>query len=481
MDQPSRGLWLAKWLLALPHFIVLAGLWLAFSLSSAAAFVAVLFTGHYPRRLFDFNVGVMRWSWRVAFYAYGVNGTDRYPPFTLAEVPGYPARLEVAYPEHQRSGLPLIGWWLAGIPQYLIVGVFVGGWIIGWSVAPWGGLIGLLVLASAVVLLVRGTYPRSIFDLLLGLNRWVLRVVAYAAVMTPEYPPFRVDPGTNDPAGAIVDVSNADAPTTTMFRSATWSVRRIAALGIASVTGLVAIAAIAAGVTGIVLDQTQRNQAGYLMSAAAPYSTDTYALESESYPAAGVRGFVARELLGTIQIRAQSSRPVFVGIAPATAATAYLAGVAHAGASSLGAESSNFRAHAGAAPRTAPGAERFWVASTTGAGTRTLTWKVRDGSWRVVVMNSDGMRNVASELSIGASAPHLLALALGTLGGGILLLLMSGGGIYLATRRTRSYALHEPGLTDANSGRRFLGPPSIFCAEDMRHDVSVQLAARPGF
>jgi hypothetical protein len=438
MDQPSRGLWLAKWLLALPHFVALVGLWLAFSLSSAAAFVAVLFTGRYPRRLFDFNVGVMRWSWRVAFYAYGVNGTDRYPPFTLAEVPNYPARLDIAYPTYQRRGLPLIGWWLAGIPQYLIVGVFVGGWIIGWSVAPWGGLIGLLVLVSAVVLLVRGSYPRSIFDLLLGLNRWVLRVVAYAAVMTPEYPPFRVDPGTNDPAGAIVDVPNADAPTTTTFRSATWSVRRIAALGIASVTGLVAIAAIAAGVTGTVFDQTQRNQAGYLMSAAAPHSTDTYALESESYPAAGVRGFVARELLGTIQIRARSSRPVFVGIAPANAAAAYLAGVAHAEASSLSAESSNFHVRAGGSPSTAPSAQRFWVASTSGAGVRTLTWKVHSGDWRVVVMNANATRNVASELSIGTSAPHLLAIAIGTFGGGILLLLMSGGVIYLATRRTRS-------------------------------------------
>jgi hypothetical protein len=437
IEQPSRGLWLIKWLLALPHFILLAGLWLAFSVSSVAAFVAVLFAGRYPRRLFDFNVGVMRWSWRVAFYAYGVNGTDRYPPFTLAEVADYPARLEVPYPEHQRRGLPLIGWWLAGIPQYVIAGVFVGGWIIGWSASPWGGLIGLLVLVSAVVLLVRGTYPRSIFDLLLGLNRWVLRVVAYAAVMTPEYPPFRVDAGADDPAGAIIDLPNTGATATADHRSATWGLRRITALGLASIAALVGIAAIAAGVTGVVFDQTQRNQGGYLTSGAAQYSTGTYALESESYHATSARGFVARELLGTIRISARSSRPVFVGIARASAATAYLAQVAHAQASGLGAENSNFRTLAGAAPRTAPGAQRFWVASTTGAGAETLTWKVRSGSWRVVVMNANGARDVASELSIGASSPHLLALAIGTPGGGILILLIGGGVLYVATRRRR--------------------------------------------
>ncbi|MEX0816380.1 MAG: DUF4389 domain-containing protein [Gaiellales bacterium] len=202
----SRWLWLVKWLLAIPHYVVLAFLWIAFTVMSVIAAFAILFTARYPRGIFDFNVGVLRWTWRVWFYSYWANGTDRYPPFTLSEAPDYPAALDIAYPERLNRWLPLVKWLLA-IPHLILVAVFVGGW--GWGPVGddfrgigFAGLVGILVIIACVVLLFTGRYPPTLFDFVMGLDRWALRVAAYVGLMRDEYPPFRLDMGPHEPETA---------------------------------------------------------------------------------------------------------------------------------------------------------------------------------------------------------------------------------------------------------------------------------------
>jgi hypothetical protein len=204
-DQPSRGLWLVKWLLLIPHYIILVFLWLAFWIVTVIAFFAILFTTRYPKGLFDFNVGVLRWSWRVGFYGYAALATDRYPPFTLADVPDYPARLEIDYPQQLNRWLPLVKWLLA-FPQYLLVGALFGsGYVVATSMQDGRAvaystpsLIGASLLIAAIAMLFTTRYPAGLFDLVVGIDRWSYRLVAYVALMTDRYPPFRLDQGGID-------------------------------------------------------------------------------------------------------------------------------------------------------------------------------------------------------------------------------------------------------------------------------------------
>lgn len=202
----SPALWLVKWVLVIPHVVVLVLLWFAFAILTLVALVAIVATGRYPRGIFDYNVGVLRWSWRVGYYSYSALGTDQYPPFTLGEAPGYPASLSVDYPERLSRGLALVKWWLLALPHYVVVGLLTGpqvAWqdVDGTRYEGQIGLIGILVLVAGVVLLVTGTYPQSVYDLVLGLNRWVYRVAGYAGLMTDVYPPFRLDMGGTDMGG----------------------------------------------------------------------------------------------------------------------------------------------------------------------------------------------------------------------------------------------------------------------------------------
>ena len=204
-------------MLVIPHVVVLTFLWAAFVVVTVIAFFGILITGRYPRTIFDFTLGVLRWSWRVGYYASGGFGTDRYPPFSLGPEPDYPATLDIAYPEHLSRGLVLVKWWLLAIPHYLVLGFLLGGggYLATRNGAGWGGgLIALLTLIAAVILLVTDRYPKGLFDLVLGLDRWVVRVAAYAALMTDVYPPFRLDLGGADPESLVVGGPGAadDAP-----------------------------------------------------------------------------------------------------------------------------------------------------------------------------------------------------------------------------------------------------------------------------
>ena len=200
----SRALWLVKWLLAIPHYIILAFLWIAFAVVTIMAFFAILFTAKYPRGLFDFNLGVLRWSWRVGFYSCQVLGTDKYPPFTLKST-DYPADVEIDYSERLSHGLVLVKWFLA-IPHYAVLAFLVGGASQSWKNSSMaggfeqfgngsfmnGGLLSLLVLFAAIVLLFSKKYPKDIFKLVMGINRWLFRVIAYVSLMVDKYPPFRL-------------------------------------------------------------------------------------------------------------------------------------------------------------------------------------------------------------------------------------------------------------------------------------------------
>jgi hypothetical protein len=478
LDAPlSRWLWLVKWLLLIPHYIVLALLWITFVVLSVAAFFAILFTGSYPRGIFEFNVGVLRWTWRVQYYAVGAFGTDRYPPFTLADDPSYPAHLEVEYPRRLSRGLVLVKWWLLAIPHYIIVALFTGGGLwVAWRAgdnpnSSWPGLIAILAVIAAVVVLFTGRYPQQIFDFVLGLNRWVLRVAAYAGLMTDAYPPFRLDMGGPDPASVTMLLAPGPGPVSAQqpgqpggpgqaFTGAQggadagpvyggpagsenragappggpragWTAGRIAAAVAGAVLALCSLGLLGAGGTALWADTAAR-QNGYVDLGSAAYATGGHAITSDTVGlhAAGSGWDAAQSLFGTVRIRATSTAgaPVFIGIARAGAASGYLAGVQYATVHGAPGASDQYTEHSGAAPVVPPARTSIWDARAVGPGTQTLTWPVRSGNWTVVAMNADGSAPVSVHVSVAATLPALPWIAAGLLTGGVIAL---AGGVLL--------------------------------------------------
>ncbi|RDI34330.1 DUF4389 domain-containing protein [Lentzea flaviverrucosa] len=416
----SRWLWLVKWFLAIPHYLVLAFLWLGFVVFSVVAFFAILFTGRYPRVLFDFNLGVLRWSWRVAYYTYGALATDRYPPFSLGTEPDYPATLDIAYPEHLSRGLVLVKWWLLAIPHYLIVGFFVGGgsyvaYQTGQTVYnSGGGLVGLMALFAGVALLFTGRYPNGLFDFVLGMDRWALRVAAYAGLMTDTYPPFRFDSGGDEPGTTTID----QAPPPPAPGHQGWTPGRVAAVVIGALLMMTGGAVGGTGGFGLWADSTQRDAAGFLSTGSESFRSAGYALELGTLELRWTDEdwVLADNWLGEVRLKADDD--VFIGIGRTNDVTRYLSGVEHDEVST--AESRVTYWHRDGGSPADPGAQTFWAASGTGE----VTWRAEQGSWTAVVLNADRSRVVDTSLAAQAEVPVLRPLSFGLIiGGGVMLLL----------------------------------------------------------
>jgi hypothetical protein len=170
----NRWLPLIKWLLAFPHYVALFFVAIGAFFVLIFGFFAVLFTGRWPRGAFDYLVGTMRWAYRLAVYLHLM--TDAYPPFSLADDPGYPVRLRVEYPEHIANWRPLVHWLLA-IPYLVVAGALY-----------W--LTGVLTILAFFTVLFTKRVPRELFELMIPGLRWNIRGSSYAYFMTERYPPF---------------------------------------------------------------------------------------------------------------------------------------------------------------------------------------------------------------------------------------------------------------------------------------------------
>ncbi|GAA4880905.1 DUF4389 domain-containing protein [Actinomycetospora straminea] len=450
----SRWLWLVKWVLAIPHWIVLAFLWIALGLVTVVAFVAILVTGRYPRVLFEFTVGVLRWTWRVAFYTNAAFGTDRYPPFSLRPDPSYPADLEVEYPERLSRGLVLVKWWLLALPQYLVVGLLTASpwWIwedqgYQWSAGA-GGLVGLLALVGIVVHAVRGSYPRPLFDLVVGFDRWVLRVAAYVLLTTDRYPPFVLEPGPREP-GAPATTAPSPAPSPRPG----WTVGPVLGLALGAVLCLGAVAPVVGGATGLATDAAGRDATGFLTTPPTVVTGTGYAVRSPELllEPSDPTLFSPGAALGDVRVRAaalEPGRPVFLGIAPRDAADRWLAGVATGTvAESRDGDTRPRVVEQPGGPLPGPPADAgIWIAQTSGPGTQTLTWRPTSGDWVLVVLQPDGRAGIDVAADAGATVPGLRALSLALLAAGAVLVALGATAVTaaVATAHRRGRPTSDP-------------------------------------
>ena len=194
-ERLSRLLLFLKPFMAIPHVIVLFFLYIAVFVVTTIAWFAILITGRYPRGMWEFTMGVMRWSANVTAYATTFQ-RDEYPPFSGTG--DYPVTFDMEYPD-TLSRLMIFIKWLLAIPHFIVL-YFLG-------IAA-----NIVVFVSWIVVLITGHYPESLFKFIVGVYRWSYRVSVYTMLLTDDYPPFSFDEPNAGPAGPAIGAAPTPPP-----------------------------------------------------------------------------------------------------------------------------------------------------------------------------------------------------------------------------------------------------------------------------
>jgi hypothetical protein len=219
-----------------------------------------------------------------------------------------------------------------------------------------------------------------------------------------------------------------------------WGAGRVLLLIVGIVAALIALGLLAGGGAVLWVDQTQRDDDGYLTTPSERFRTTTFALATNGLDITESKGpdfATDPSRFGQIKIEASGGlKPLFVGIGPEDAVDAYLRGVAHDEVHDIDFDPFlvDYRFHAGGPPRSDPGSQGFWAARASGSPEETLRWDVGSGSWSVVVMNADGSRGVAADVAVGAKLGFLIWVAIGLLIAGAVVAVGAVFLIYLAAR-----------------------------------------------
>jgi hypothetical protein len=229
------------------------------------------------------------------------------------------------------------------------------------------------------------------------------------------------------PSTATDDAGRSDEPTKRSplppapgipARSAAWTPGRVIALVIGCLVGLMGMGLLGAGGSALWADLSRRDDAGYVTTGVHSFSTAGSALATDPIELGdpGISWLYSGIVLGEVRIHvspADRASSVFVAIGPTNDVDRYLSGVSRTVITDIWTDS--VEVGNGGAPASPPGDQDFWVASVSGAGPQTLTWDPANGSWTVVVMNTDGTTGIGASTELAATMPMLLPIAIGSL------------------------------------------------------------------